>query len=174
VVKCRFAPPSSACHTKTAWPSDKAGVSGRAVRVVRIPRRHRHQSTPSAGEPVSFRAASASITRRSRHVPSQPAGRRHRRLRHHRGVAPENNAAERTQRHVVSRRRISGGTDSKPGSRFEERMLTAAPTCRQQGRGVLEYLASGFEAARNGQAIPSLLPATQQKSKSPDSGYTSL
>ena len=39
-----------------------------------------------------------------------------------------------------------------------ERMLTVVATCRQQGRNVLDYLTSCFEATRRGQAIPSLLP----------------
>jgi transposase len=80
-----------------------------------------------------------------------------------RGVPPENNAAERAERHAVIWRRISGGTDSAEGSRFVERMLTVVATCRQQGRDVLDYLASCFEASRRGQAIPSLLPAAPPK-----------
>jgi transposase len=44
-------------------------------------------------------------------------------------------------------------------------MLTVVATCRQQGRKVLEYLTSCFEAARSGQAIPSLLPANSPKIK---------
>jgi transposase len=79
------------------------------------------------------------------------------------GVPPTNNTAERAVRHAVIWRRISGGTDSAKGSRFVERMLTVVATCRQQGRNVLDYLRSCFEAARRGQAIPSLLPATQPK-----------
>jgi hypothetical protein len=43
-------------------------------------------------------------------------------------------------------------------SRFVERMLTVVATCRQQGRNVLDYLTSCFEAARKGHAVPSLLP----------------
>jgi transposase len=39
-------------------------------------------------------------------------------------------------------------------------MLTVVATCRQQGRNVLEYPTSCFEADRRGQAIPSLLPVT--------------
>jgi transposase len=39
-------------------------------------------------------------------------------------------------------------------------MLTVVATCRQQGRQVLDYLTSCFEADRKGHAIPSLLPAT--------------
>jgi len=76
------------------------------------------------------------------------------------GVPPTNNAAERAERHAVIWRRISGGTDSAQGSRFVERMLTVVATCRQQGRNVLDYLRSCFEAARSGHEIPSLLPAT--------------
>jgi transposase len=78
-----------------------------------------------------------------------------------RGVPPDNNAAERAERHAVIWRRISGGTDSAEGSRFVERMLTVVATCRQQGRDVLDYLASCFEAARRGRAIPSLLPVAR-------------
>jgi transposase len=77
------------------------------------------------------------------------------------GVEPTNNAAERALRHAVIWRRISGGTASESGSRFVERMLTVVATCRQQGRNVLEYLTSCFEADRRGQAIPSLLPVTE-------------
>jgi transposase len=77
------------------------------------------------------------------------------------GVPPTNNAAERAERHAVIWRRISGGTDSKSGSRFVERMLTVVATCRQQGRNVLDYLTSCFQAARKGHAIPSLLPVTE-------------
>jgi transposase len=58
-------------------------------------------------------------------------------------------------------RRISGGTDSAQGSRFVERMLTVMATCRQQGRIVLDYLSSCFQADRKGHAIPSLLPVTE-------------
>jgi transposase len=81
------------------------------------------------------------------------------------GVPPENNAAERAERHAVIWRRISGGTDSARGSRFVERMLTVVATCRQQGRSVLDDLRSCFEAARVGQAIPSLLPVPPPESK---------
>jgi transposase len=77
------------------------------------------------------------------------------------GVEPTNNAVERALRHAVIWRRISGGTDSVDGSRFVERMLTVAATCRQQGRNVLDYLSSCFEADCRGQALPSLLPVAK-------------
>jgi transposase len=82
-----------------------------------------------------------------------------------RGIEPTNNAAERALRFAVIWRRISGGTDSLGGSRFVERMLSVVATCRQQGRNVLEYLTSCFEAECRGQAIPSLLPATPEQIK---------
>jgi transposase len=44
-------------------------------------------------------------------------------------------------------------------------MLTVVATCRQQGRGVLEYLTSCFEAHRKHQVIPSLLPVTEPSIK---------
>lgn len=81
------------------------------------------------------------------------------------GVEPTNNAVERALRHAVIWRRISGGTDSVEGSRFVERMLTVVATCRQQGRNVLDYLTTCFEADGRGQALPSLLPVTTAKSE---------
>jgi transposase len=81
------------------------------------------------------------------------------------GVAPTNNVVERALRHAVIWRRISGGTDSVHGSRFVERMLTVVATCRQQGRNVLDYLTSCFEADRRGQALPSLLRVSRAQSK---------
>jgi hypothetical protein len=42
-----------------------------------------------------------------------------------------------------------------------ERRLTVVATCRQQGRNVLDYLTSCFQADREGHAIPSLLPVTE-------------
>jgi transposase len=77
------------------------------------------------------------------------------------GIEPTNNAAERALRFAVIWRRISGGTDSEGGSRFVERTLSVVATCRQQGRDVLEYLTSCFEAEHRGQPIPSLLPTSQ-------------
>jgi len=81
------------------------------------------------------------------------------------GIEPTNNAVERALRHAVIWRRISGGTDSMGGSRFVERMLTVVETCRQQGRNVLDYLRTCFEADCRGQAIPSLLPGTTSGTK---------
>jgi transposase len=77
-----------------------------------------------------------------------------------RGIEPTNNAAERALRHAVLWRKSSGGTASDRGSRFVERVLSVVATCRQQGRDVLDYLTSCFEAGCRGRALPSLLPAT--------------
>jgi transposase len=58
-------------------------------------------------------------------------------------------------------RQGSFGCDSEAGSRFAERLLTVAATCRQQGRGLLDFLVAAGEAALQGSAAPSLLAAPQ-------------
>jgi transposase len=74
-----------------------------------------------------------------------------------RGTEPTNNAAERALRHAVLWRKSSGGTASDGGSRFVERVLSVAATCRQQGKNVLEYLTACFQAQVTGSRLPSLL-----------------
>jgi transposase len=76
------------------------------------------------------------------------------------GVEPTNNEAERTERHGVLLRKTSGGTDSRPGSRFVERILTVVHTCRRQGKQVLDYLSACIETWRHGRDPPSLVPTT--------------
>jgi len=79
----------------------------------------------------------------------------------HEGVELTNNAAERALRHAVLWRKSSGGTGGEGGSRFVERVLSVVATCRQQGRGVLDYLTACCQAHIHKQPIPSLLPATK-------------
>ena len=74
------------------------------------------------------------------------------------GVEPTNNAGEHQIRHGVMWRKTSFGTDSPSGSLFVERILTVVATCRMQRRNVLDYVAAACDAARLGQAPPSLLP----------------
>ena len=78
------------------------------------------------------------------------------------GIEPTNNAAERALRPAVLWRKGSFGSDSEAGTRFAERLLTVAATCRQQGRTLLEFLVAAGEAALRGTAAPSLLPAGQE------------
>src|SRR5215217_7562855 len=78
------------------------------------------------------------------------------------GVAPTNNGAERALRPAVLWRKGSFGCDSEAGSRFAERLLTVVATCRQQGRGLLDFLVAASEAALQATAVPSLLPAGQR------------
>lgn len=75
------------------------------------------------------------------------------------GVEPTNNAAERAVRPGVLWRKGSFGTDSARASRFAERMLTVAATCRQQGRNVVDYVTRAVEACLRDENAPSLLPA---------------
>jgi transposase len=65
--------------------------------------------------------------------------------------------AERALRHAVLWRKTSGGTASERGSRFVERVLSVAATCRQQGRNVLEFLTGCFRTQRSGLRPPSRL-----------------
>src|SRR5215217_6061099 len=81
------------------------------------------------------------------------------------GVEPTNNAAERSLRPGVLWRKGSFGTQSEEGSRFVESMMTVMTTLRQQKRSVLAYLIAACEAALRGEAAPSLLPASAQKSQ---------
>jgi transposase len=81
------------------------------------------------------------------------------------GVEPTNNTAERSIRPGVLWRKGSFGTQSAEGSRFVESMMTVVATLKQQQRSVLEYLTTACEAALRGEAAPSLLPASAQKSQ---------
>jgi transposase len=77
------------------------------------------------------------------------------------GIEPTNNAAERALRHAVLWRKGSGGTDSRQGSQFVERILSIRETCRQQGRGLLEYLVECCQARLDNKPSPSLLPGVR-------------
>lgn len=77
------------------------------------------------------------------------------------GVEPTNNVAERARRPAVLWRKGSVGSDSEAGSRFAERLLTVAATCRQQGRRLLTFLVEAGEAVLGGMPTPSSLPAPQ-------------
>jgi transposase len=76
------------------------------------------------------------------------------------GVEPTNNEAERTVRHAVLLRKVSGGTGSPQGSRFVERVLSAVETCRRQGKKLLDYLTACIDCYRHDRTPPSLLPDT--------------
>jgi transposase len=80
----------------------------------------------------------------------------------HEGVEPTNNAAERAIRPGVLWRKGSFGTQSPDGSRFVETIMTIVTTLKQQHGNILDYLTAACEAARHGQAAPSLLPTHAQ------------
>jgi transposase len=72
------------------------------------------------------------------------------------GVEPTNNAAERGLRHAVIARKLSQGSRCEQGKRTTERLLSAAITCRLQGRSLFGYLAEVAEASIRGQPAPAL------------------
>ncbi len=73
------------------------------------------------------------------------------------GVEPTNNAAERALRPGVLWRKGSFGSQSDRGSRFAERMLTVAASCRQQKRHLLTFLVEACQGALAGSSPPSLV-----------------
>jgi transposase len=75
------------------------------------------------------------------------------------GVEPTNNHAERTLRRFVIWRKISFGTQSARGSRYVERIMTVAGSCRLQGRNALDFLTQAIQAHRGHGTAPSLIPA---------------
>jgi transposase len=77
------------------------------------------------------------------------------------GIEPTNNVSERALRPAVLWWKGSFGADSERGTRFAERLLTVVATCRQQ-RPLLDLLVAAGEAALQGTAAPSLLPAGQK------------
>jgi transposase len=79
------------------------------------------------------------------------------------GVEPTNNVAERALRPAVLWRKGSFGSHSEAGSRFAERLLTVAVSCRQQGRQLLDFLVAASEAVLRGSLLPSLLPARSRE-----------
>jgi transposase len=80
---------------------------------------------------------------------------------HEENVEPTNNAAERAIRPAVLWRKGSFGTHSAAGSRFVERVMTAAATCKQQGRSIVDYLTAVCRAHLHDRPAPSLLPTPE-------------
>jgi transposase len=79
----------------------------------------------------------------------------------HPEVPPDNNLTERALRLAVTKRKVSGGSRSM--ERFAETatLLSAAQTCRFQGRSVMQFLREALIAkADSGLPFPSLIPAT--------------
>ena len=72
------------------------------------------------------------------------------------GVEPTNNPAERALRGPVIHRKLSHGTRSPAGERFAERVLSAAATCRLQGRSLFAYLRELLIAHNQGDPFPAL------------------
>lgn len=74
------------------------------------------------------------------------------------GVEPTNNHAERTLRGFVIWRKISFGTQSARGSRYVERIMTVAGSCKLQGRNLLDFLTQAIQAHWGKGGMPSLVP----------------
>src|ERR671923_124764 len=66
------------------------------------------------------------------------------------GVEPTNNRAERGLRHAVIYRKLSQGSRCERGALATERLLSAAISCRLQGRSLFAYLVEVAQASIRG------------------------
>lgn len=73
------------------------------------------------------------------------------------GVEPSNNRAERGLRHAVIYRKLSQGSRCERGALSTERLLSAAISCRLQGRSLFTYLVEVAQASIRGQPSPALV-----------------
>jgi transposase len=74
----------------------------------------------------------------------------------HKGIEPTNNHAERALRSAVIYRKLSFGSQSDPGERRTERLLSAHTTCRLQRRSLHAYLIDAIAAHTRGDPAPLL------------------
>ena len=75
------------------------------------------------------------------------------------GLDPTSNTAERAIRHAVLMRKLQGGTQSRRGDRWVERIQSVRETCRLQHRPILDWLTDAIAAGHSGSPIPSLVPS---------------
>jgi transposase len=73
------------------------------------------------------------------------------------GVEPTNNRAERGLRGAVIYRKVSLGSQSEPGERFAERMLSVSQTCRLQRRSLFGFLVEAITTTARASPAPSLV-----------------
>jgi transposase len=73
------------------------------------------------------------------------------------GIPPTNNLAEQSIRQVVIDRKITQGTRSDWGSRWQERIWSVLSTCAQTGRNILAFLRDSMSSMFYGSKSPTLL-----------------
>jgi len=73
------------------------------------------------------------------------------------GIPPTNNLAEQSIRRVVIDRKITQGTRSDWGNRWQERIWSVLSTCAQTGTNVITFLRDTLDALRHGTTPPKLL-----------------
>jgi transposase len=73
------------------------------------------------------------------------------------GIPPTNNPGEQTIRKVVIDRKVTQGTRSDAGNRWQERFWSILTTCEQQGRNVMAFLMSCVDTFLHGQTHPTLI-----------------
>ena len=144
-------PGSSSGSSPTAWSRSPCCWRrwGRSTAASAGSTTRRPTRNPSLAPPASPRPRSPTQSRRSTST-SDPA-------RPRRWPTRRRHAAERAPRHGVIWRKLSLGTAGVMGSRFVERMLSVAETCRRRGRDVLAYRTGCVRSALEGTPSPSPL-----------------
>jgi hypothetical protein len=74
-------------------------------------------------------------------------------------VEPTNNHSEQQIRHCIIDRKITQGTRSEAGQRYNERMWTAIATCKKQNRNFFSFLKHSIEAKLQAKTSPTLIQA---------------
>ena len=72
-------------------------------------------------------------------------------------LEPTNNHSQQQIRHCVIDRKITQGTRSEVGQRYNERMWTAIATCKKQKRNFFQFLHAAIEAKLNQRNAPAIL-----------------
>jgi Transposase and inactivated derivatives len=73
-------------------------------------------------------------------------------------IPPTNNLGEQTIRKVVIDRKVTQGTRSDWGNRWQERFWSVLSTCEQQGTNVMSFLKSCVESFLHGLPPPLIIP----------------
>ena len=76
-------------------------------------------------------------------------------------VPPTNNLAEQSIRHSVLSQRLSQGSRSEWGRRWNERIFTVLGTCRKQGRSTWQFIQDAVSSHYFHTPMPSLIPQTR-------------
>ncbi len=121
------------------------------VGFARATSRYRREFLHLAGQPPEDADARRLSRRLCRH------GQKYFTFLHESGTPPTNNLTEQAIRFVVLDRKVTQGTRSDWGQRWNERIWTARATCARHGRSTFQFLVDSLHAHWSNPPTPSLL-----------------